>query len=163
MDYVVIVSAVACFLTGIYFWHRNSMPSEEVLNRVFDGIKTVQVQALKNVIPLENADQLTGFDEKKMSEQTMCVDGMIRFIYTVEEHSDGYLHTVSSQLVKPRSRKYQVQCMLFVMITLNSQLERAGLNPETVKFDISESEMGTQYIEMLLSPQQNSEFEKMLA
>jgi hypothetical protein len=86
----------------------------------------------------------------------MTLEGTIRFVYTVEQQDGGFMHLVSSQLKRPKGKKYQVQCMLVVMLVLNRQLGQAGIRQEDMKFEIDESALGTQYVGMLLNADQQA-------
>jgi hypothetical protein len=70
------------------------------------------------------------------------------------------VHVVSSQLLKPKPEKYQIQCMLLAMLTLNQCLTDAEIDPNSVEFDIDRSATGTHYVAMSLSREQH---EKMMA
>ncbi len=100
--------------------------------------------------------ELRGFDERAALNRTVTVNETIRFVYTVEQRDSSFVHLVSSQLRRPRGKKYQVECMLVVMLVLNRQLAQAGIEQEEVKFEISESALGTHYVGMVLNAEQHA-------
>lgn len=131
-----------------------------MFGEVRTAILDLQRVASQNIIPLEQAQKVTGIDQEQMLRQTRQVCETIRYIYTVEESQDGVVHTISSQLLKPKPEKYQVQCMLIAMLTLNQCLEDSGIDPKSVEFNIDRSATGTHYVAMLLP---RDKHEQMLA
>jgi hypothetical protein len=129
-------------------------PSITMFRQIGETLRTLQQRALKNIRPEAQAGEMRGLDLDAMQNQTLTVAGTIRFVYTVEKHSRGLVHMVSSQLCKPKRRKYQVQCMLTIMLHLSRQLSGAGIKSDDVKFEVTESELGTQYVAMLVSLEQ---------
>ena len=130
-------------------------PSVAMFQQIRETVTALQRIAASNVLPATGGEHVTGFSGERMMRQTARLDETIRFVYTVEEHERGFLHAVSSQLLRRKPQKYQLQCMLVVMLTLNQQLGDAGIEQEDVQFDISRSELGTHCVAMLLSPDQH--------
>ena len=93
-----------------------------------------------------------------MARQTGTVQDALRFVYTVERSDQGMLHVISSQLLKRRSQKYQVQATAVVMLLLTQRMRKSGLKEEDVSIDLSESELGTQYVQMRLSSAHHEQF-----
>ena len=151
----VIPAVVVITVIVIFYRKRSGGPSVQTLGRITDAIMTIQRVAVRNVFPQSKSGAITGINEKQMASQTAIVDDTIRFIYTVEEDEEDYLHIVSSQLVKRKRRRYQIEAMLIVLLALQRQLKECGVKPENVEFDIQESELGTQYVMMKLNEKQN--------
>ena len=139
-------------------WFRENTPSEAIFGLINRGLRKLQAKALRNILPEQEAGKAVGFNVRRMEAQTITLQNVVRFVYTVERQGGGFLHVVSSQLIRRKSRKYQVQCTAAVMLLLNQQLAEAGMNREDVEFDIEESEMGTQYVCMLLGPNEHRQF-----
>jgi len=150
-----IPAVVVIIVIVIVYRKRSGGPSVEAFQRITDAIMTIQRVAVRNVLPQTKSGAITGINEKQMESQTAIVDDTIRFIYTVERDEEDYLHIVSSQLVKRKRRKYQIESMLIVMLAFQRQLPECGIKPENVEFDIQESELGTQYVMMKLNEKQN--------
>ena len=139
-------------------WFRENTPSEAMFGLIHQGLRKLQVKVLRNILPEQQPGKAVGFNVKRMEDQTITLQNLIRFVYTVERQGDGFLHVISSQLIRRKSQKYQVQCTALVMLLLTRQLTEAGMNQEDVEFDIENSEMGTQYVCMLLDPSQHQQF-----
>ena len=133
-------------------------PSLAMFRAIEDGISRIQTAALRRVLPEQPEDGVKGFDREAMVEQTIRLQETIRFVYTVEQREDGFGHTVSSQLLKRKGRKYHLQCMLVVILILNRQLSNAGINQDDVAIGVDQSGLGTLYVHMSLSPEQHERF-----
>lgn len=158
MEYVVAgVVALVAAAVGVVLWRRHNAPSAAMFAAIDQTVRELQRKALRNVLPEQKEGEVAGFDEKKMRDQTASLHDVIRFVYTVEHQQDGFLHVVSSQLKRARSKKYQIQCMLVVMLVFSRELAESGVEQEDVKFQIDESELGTQYVCMLLTPDQHDQ------
>lgn len=143
--FVVIATSVAYFLM-----RDGSTPPVAMFGEVRTAILDLQRVASQNIFPLEQTQKVTGIDQEQMLRQSRRVCETIRYVYTVEESEDGVVHTISSQLLKPKPEKYQVQCMLIAMLTLNECLKESGIDPKSVEFNIDRSATGTHYVAMLL-------------
>ncbi|HOX05402.1 MAG TPA: hypothetical protein PK280_03290 [Planctomycetota bacterium] len=122
-----------------------------MFGKIGDAVSKLQLRAAKNIFPYTPGEEIRGFNPDAMQDLTICVEDTIRFVYTIEKHPQGLVHIISSQLCKPKSKKYHVQCMLVVMASLLRQIGDAGINQNEVKFEITESDLGTQYVNMLVS------------
>ncbi|MHA2218769.1 MAG: tetratricopeptide repeat protein [Candidatus Hodarchaeales archaeon] len=157
MQPLLITAIIVSVVITIALWLRKRGPSVAMMGRIDKALRTVQKQAAANILPASDEGEALSLDVKTMQKQTITVANTIRFIYTVEEHPEGLLHMVSSQLIKSRSKKYQVECMVFVTIVLRQfQFEEAGIKQDDVKLNIFETEMGTQYVSMLLTSDQHN-------
>ena len=154
-----ILAGIALLLiAGFILWRRGNTPSVAMFRAIDEGIRQLQRNALNNILPEHTEGSAKGFDPDAMTGQTVRLHDTIRFIYTVEHHQQGFLHVVSSQLLRAKSRKYHIQCMLVAMLVLNSQLAESGIKQDDVTFDVDQSELGTQYVCMLLPPPQHQQF-----
>lgn len=142
---VVIVCALAFFLI-----RRGATPPAAMFGEIRTAILDLQHIASQAVLPLEATQTVAGIDQDQMLRQSCHIRETIRYVYTIEESENGLVHTISSQLLKPKPEKYQVQCMLIAMLTLNQRLEESGIDPKSVEFNIDRSETGTHYVAMLL-------------
>jgi hypothetical protein len=133
---------------------RNATPSVAMFRAIDRGIQDVQRNAFHNVLP-DRKGEIRCFDEEAMRNQMLVLNETIRFVYTVEQRDSGFVHLVSSQLKRPKGEKYQVECMLVVMLVLNRQLAQVGIKQDEVKFEIQKSELGTHYVAMLLNTEQH--------
>ena len=158
-----------------------STPSVLMFQQVRDAILSLQAIAATQVTTANEVGKFQGMSQTEMERQTQRVQDTIRFVYTIEKDNGHFIHTVSSQMIARKPEKYQIQCMLVVMLTLNQQLETAGIDPKAVQFEVSRPntgiryvsielgeptkqgqaetaklEMGTHYVTMVLSPEQNS-------
>ncbi len=154
----IITIAVTIILTVAWVvFRRRSTPPVELFGKIRSEILNLQRIASANILSLHQAQKLTGFDQNQMLRQSCHVAETIRYVYTIEESENGLIHTISSQMLKRKNEKYQVQCMLIAMLTLNQSLEAAGIDPKTVEFNIDRSVTGTHYLEMLLSQAQHDQ------
>jgi len=128
----------------------DNMPSSGTMGLIAKNILELRARAVRHIFA-EGAES----DIEVMNGLTARVSDAIRFIYTIEHFKGGLLHTVSSQLVCAKPREYQIQCMLIVMLTFNRELELTGISADDVELGIEESDLGTQYLRMLLSPEQH--------
>ena len=142
---VVIAGAIVFFVV-----RRGATPPAAMFAEIRTAILDLQRIASQNVFPIEQRQKVTGSDQDQMLRQSCHVRDTIRYVYTVEETESGLVHTISSQLLKPNPEKYQVQCMLVAVLTLNQCLEESGIDPKSVEFDIDRSATGTHYVAMLL-------------
>lgn len=161
MQTFLILLGIVAVVAALYWWYWNGGTlSSAMFGEIQDTIVRLQQAAAENVMPLEKGDHLTGINEEKMARQSSHVGQSIRFVYTIEESPTGLVHVVSSQLLRPLPQKYQVQCMLVAMLTLNRQLSDSGTDPQEVEFDIDQSVTGTQYVTMSVTREQH---DRMLA
>jgi len=152
---VIIVGIVVLGLIAFVVARNSATPSVAMFQRIRETVLALQKTAALNVQPITDGEHVTGFSEERMMRQTANVNETIRFVYTIEQHEEGFLHMVSSQLLQPKPQKYQIQCMLVVMLTWNQQLGDAGIQQQDVQFDVSQSELGTHYVAMVLRPEQH--------
>jgi non-ribosomal peptide synthetase component E (peptide arylation enzyme) len=158
---MIIVIAISIILVvALLAFRRGSTPPVEMFGQIRSEILDLQRIASANILSLKQAEKLTGFDQDQMLRQSRHVAETIRYVYTIEEAENGLIHTISSQMLKRKNEKYQVQCMLIAMLTLNQSLEAAGIDPKTVEFNIDRSVTGTHYLEMLIS---QSKHDQMMA
>jgi len=161
MQTFLILLGVVVVIAALYWWYsRGATLSAAMFDEIRDTILRLQQAAAENVFPLEKGNHLTGIHEEKMARQSSHVGPLIRFVYTIEESPTGLVHVISSQLLRPMPEKYQVQCMLVAMLTLNRQLSDSGTDPQEVEFDIEQSVTGTQYVMMSVTQEQH---DRMLA
>lgn len=152
--YIALAVAIACVVG--FFWIRSrANPSVAMLGEIQWAVLDLQIAASRNIVPIERSDKITGFDEEEMDRQCRRVGGMLQFIYTISESEAGMEHLVSSRLLKRKPEKYQVQCMLFVILTLNRRLADAGIDPKSVEFSVDRSDLGTHYVGLTLSRDQH--------
>jgi hypothetical protein len=153
MWYIIPALAVIVVVAAVVRRSR-ATPSVAMFQAIDRGILDLQRKAIANVIPDQHGE-IRGFDEQAARGSTVTLEQTIRFVYTVEQREGSFGHIVSSQLKRPKGKKYQIQCMLVVMLVLNRQLERSGIKPDNVKFEIDESALGTQYVVMILTAEQH--------
>jgi hypothetical protein len=158
MNPFLIAGVIVGVVIVIVLWRRNSGPSVIMFEKIDKAIRAVHKPAMDNVRPSSDEGEARGFDESAMQKQIITVADSIRFIYAVEKIPEGFLHTVSSQLQESKNKKYHIQCMLVVMLTLNRRLAEVGIKGDDVKFDVNESAVGTQYVSMLLTSEQHQRF-----
>ena len=150
----VVAGVAVIIIVGAIIRKSRATPSVAMFHAIERGILDLQRKALADVLP-DQQREIRGFAEKAALGHTVTLKETIRFIYTVEQREGGFMHLVSSQLKQPRGKKYQMQCMLVVILVLNRQLEQAGIKQDDVKFDIDESAVGTQYVGMILTAEQH--------
>jgi hypothetical protein len=148
---IITIVVVTIPLVAWLVLRRGSTPPVEMFEQVRRAILDLQKVAAENILQLEQAQKLTGFDQNQMLRQSCHVAETIRYVYTIEEAENGLIHTISSQMLKRKNEKYQVQCMLIAMLTLNQSLEAAGIDPKSVEFQVNRSVMGTHYLAMFTS------------
>ncbi|MDP6358532.1 MAG: hypothetical protein QF473_25650 [Planctomycetota bacterium] len=124
--------------------------------RLEKALPEIQHHAVRNITKPGNPVSFEAIESLK--PQTAVIKDSIRFIYTVEHQDDSYLHTVSSQLTSDKPQRFHVEGTLMVMLLLNRQLTAAGFDAEEIKLDLDKSDMGTHFIELLLTPQQQQNF-----
>ncbi|MCU0709006.1 MAG: hypothetical protein MUF23_11995 [Pirellula sp.] len=156
---IMIAVLVGCVVAYLLL-RRGTTPPAAMFAEIRSAILELQGVASKNVFTVEQSQKMTGIDQDRMHQQTCRVRDTIRYVYTIEESATGMVHVVSSQLLKPKPEKYQIQCMLLAMLTLNQCLTDAEIDPNSVEFDIDRSATGTHYVAMSLSREQH---EKMMA
>jgi hypothetical protein len=154
---IITIAIIVILTVSWVVFRRRSTPPVELFGQIRSAILDLQRIASANILSLQQAQKLTGFDQDQMLRQSCHVGDTIRYVYTIEEAQDGLVHTISSQMLKKKNEKYQVQCMLIAMLTLNQSLEAAGIDPKTVEFNIDRSVTGTHYLEMLLSRAQHDQ------
>ncbi len=152
-----IVAAVVLVVIVIAV-RRARSPSVRVFGEIDAGLVRIQRHAIGNVASATDDGTIRPLSVAEMRESSFNVDRTISFAYTAEQREGGYLHLVSSKLMKPRPAKYQVECMLVAMLVLNRELEQAGLGSDDVGLGVDESETGTQYISLELTPEQHDLF-----
>ena len=149
-----LVAGVMLVVVVVLIRRNASTPSLAMWSSITSGIRELQQVALKHILPARTGE-IRGFDEKAFASQVITLKDTISFVYRVEEEDSGFVHIVSSKLKRDKGKKYQIECMLVVMMELNRALSEVGIVPADVKFDIEESEVGTQYIAMHLTADQN--------
>jgi predicted Zn finger-like uncharacterized protein len=83
-------------------------------------------------------------------------------VYTITTNQDGeYFHTISGKGLAKQKRKHVAENMLFLMMVLMEQFKQANFG-EDVKFQLDESELGTQYVGFLLNTEQQGVFEEVV-
>ena len=125
---------------------RGATPPAAMFGEIHTAILDIQQVASRNILPLEQSQNVTGIDQDQMQRQSCRVRETIRYVCTIAESENGLVHTISSQLLRPKPEKYQVQCMLIAMLTLNQCLEESGIDPKSVEFNIARSATGTHYV-----------------
>lgn len=158
MGIIVVLVLVVVVAGFVIHSRRQAVPSAQMFASINDSLRLVQQKASAAPFSDRQAKELHGMNAAtmgKMQDQTVVVNGTIRLIYTVEEKPEGFLHVISSQMVKSRPAKYHISCMLVVMLVLNQQLAEAGIDANDVKFGMEESELGTRYVNMLLTADQH--------
>jgi hypothetical protein len=151
-----LVAGVVLVVVVLVVRRNARTPSLAMWTSITGGIRGLQRIALQHILPGRTGD-IRGFDEKALASQAITLQDTVSFVYTVEEEDGGFLHIVSSKLKRDKDKKYQVECMLVVMMELNRILSEVGVVQEDVKFDIEESEVGTQYVAMHLTASQNDQ------
>ncbi len=151
MEYLIPISIIIVIVIAVALSRRGGTPSVEMFAKINKAVRDLQCHAAQKIMPAKEPGKMTGFDERKMQDLTVTIDNVIRLAYTMEHYEEGILHTISSQLTCRKPRKYQIECMLVVMLTLNEELTEAGVNHDEVKFEITESELGTHYVGMHLN------------
>ena len=149
------IVAVLAVIGYFLFFRSGKTPSVAMFGGIEGTLMQLQRHAFNNVVSPKTAKNPSEAEMQKMMQQTGTIHNLVRFIYSIENHEEGFLHVISSQLIGKKSQEFHVQCMLFVMLTLTRQLEEFGINEKDVSFDINESDSGTQYLYMLLNPQQH--------
>ncbi len=148
-----IIIAICVVIAGALIFllvRRDATPPPAMFEEIRTAILELQRVASQNIFPIEQSRNVTGVDQRQMLRQSCRVRDTIRYVYTIEQSEEGLVHTISSQLTKPKPEKYQVQCMLIAMLTLNQCLEDSGIDPKSVEFNIDRSATGTHYVAMLL-------------
>jgi hypothetical protein len=156
MPYLIAGGVLALVVVIALVLRGGGSPSVLMFQQIREAILSLQAMAATQIVKATDDGKVQGMSQAEMERQTQRVQETIRFVYTIEEDHGHFIHTVSSQLLARKPEKYQVQCMLVVMLTLNQQLEAVGIDPKTVQFDVSRSEMGTHYVAMALSPEHNA-------
>ena len=156
--YYIIGGIIVLLVAGFFIWRLRTTPSVAMFGEIDKAIIRLQRTALNNILPEQTDVAVRDFDTDTMARNIANLHDTIRFIYTVEKHEHGFLHIVSSQLLRPKKQKYHIQCMLIAMMVLSRQLSDSGINQNMVSFDVGQSEFGTQYVLMLLSPQQHEQY-----
>lgn len=156
MPYLIVGGVLAFVVVIALVLRGGGTPSVLMFQQIRDAVFSLQAVAATQIAKATDNGNIQGMSQAEMERQTQRVQETIRFVYTIEEDGSHFIHTVSSQLLARKPEKYQVQCMLVVMLTLNQQLEAAGIDPKSVQFDVSSSEMGTHYVMMALSPEHNA-------
>lgn len=133
---------------------EGEVPTSELMEEIDRDIRSLQLKAGAKVFP-EATEGGGGPEPSAMQDLCATAGGTIRFVYTVERFQGRLLHTLSSQLVADKSKQYHIQCMLVAMMVLQKEVDDAGIKPDDVKFDIAESDRGTQYLRVLLTPDQH--------
>lgn len=151
---IALVIVIGCVVVLLVL-RRGVTPSVAMFAEIRTAILDLQRVASHNIFPAEQCQKLTGFDQEEMLQQSCHVRDAIRYVYTVGECETGLVHVVSSQLLKPKPEKYQIQCMLVAMLTLNQCLADAGIDPKSVEFGIDRSPTGTHYVSMSLTRDQH--------
>lgn len=136
---------------------RGATPPLTLWRLIEEAIPPLQRIALTTILPREAPGHITGFDADAMNRQVVSLHETIRFVYTIEKDAERFVHIVSSQMLRPKPPKFQIECMLVVMLVLNRQLGEAGIKHEDVSFEVNQSELGTHYIYMFLSPAQQEQ------
>ena len=150
MPTIVAISIVTGCVVVFFLLRRGATPPAAMFGEIRTAILKLQRIASQNIFPVEQSQKITGIDQDQKLQQSCHVRETIRYVYTVEETESGVIHTVSSQLLKPKPEKYQVQCMLIAMLTLNQCLAESGIDPKSVEFSIDRSATGTHYVAMML-------------
>lgn len=148
---LIAISVVVVIALAFLLIRREATPPAGMFMEIRAAILDRQRVASQNILPLEQAQKVTGIDRDQMLRQSCHVRETIRYVYTIEESENGLVHTISSQLLKPKPEKYHVQCMLVAMLTLNQCLDESGVDPKSIEFNIDRSATGTHYVAMLLS------------
>ena len=130
---------------------RGATPPAAMFAEIRTATLDLQRVASQNVFPVGQNQKVNGIDQDQMLRQSCRVRDTIRLVYTIKESETGLVHFVSSQLLKPKPEKYQIQCMLVAMLTLNQCLEDAGIDPKSVEFNIDRSATETHYVAMSLT------------
>ena len=156
MYITIAVLAIALAMHAVIFLTKRKHPSAAIHEAIEKAILELQNTAIDNVITEESK----GFDPNLMAKLTVTVKKTLKLIYTVQQHEKGFLHTVSSQLKRTKGENYHIECMLIMMLILQNELELIGINPDDVKLQFDQSELGTLYIEMLLTPGEHNRFSR---
>lgn len=147
---------VTVAMVAVIAWkRRNDRLPATMFAQTDQAIRTIQRSALRTILPRSREGDPPDIDEERMRQCVTTVHRVIRFAYTIEEHPKGFLHTLSSQLIRPKPGKYHVQCMLTAMMVLYRELEESGIRQSEVTIELSESDEGTHYLGMLLNPRQH--------
>lgn len=152
-----LIPAVLLILGAIWWFRSRSSPPASMFVEIRELLREMQKLAAENILPASDGATMAGIDQATMLKHTAQLRKTIRFVYTIEESEAGRTHMVSSQLLLPKPEKYQIQCMLIVMLTMNQCLEEAGIDPQSVSFQIDKSEQGTHYLAMALSEAQHDQ------
>jgi hypothetical protein len=150
------IAAVVFFIAVI--WVRSATtPPPEMFLEIREALLELQQEASQNVEPISASEKIHGIDLDSMPKKMREVRRTIRFVYTIAESQNGLVHTISSQLLKPKSEKYQAQCMIIAMFILNECLGEAGIDLKSIAFEIFRSEIGTHFLEMSLTRDQHQQ------
>lgn len=147
---IVAISVIIACALAFFSIRRGATPPVAMFAEIRTAILALQHVASQNILPLQQTEKVTGIAQDQMLRQSCHVRETIRYVYTIDESENGLVHTISSQLLRPKPEKYQVQCMLIAMLTLNQCLEESGIDPKSVEFNIDRSATGTHYVAMLL-------------
>jgi hypothetical protein len=154
---IIAISVVIACALALLLIRRGATPPAAMFGEIRTAILDPQQIASKNILHLTQAQKVTGIDQNQMLRQSCRVRETIMYVYTIEESENGLVHTISSQLLRPKPEKYQLQCMLIAMLTLNQCLEETGIDQESVEFNNDRSATGTHYVAMLLPRQKHDQ------
>jgi hypothetical protein len=155
----IFVTIAVLIASGIVFFllRRSTAPPAAMFAEIRTAILDLQRVASQNIFLVGQTHKLNGIDQDHMLRQSCHVRETIRYVYTIEESESGFVHVISSQLLKPKPEKYQIQCMLIAMLTLNQCLADSSIDPKSVEFNIDRSATGTHYVAMSLTRQQHDQ------
>ena len=156
MYITIAVITIALVIHAVMFLTKLKHPSTAMYDAIAGAIIELQNTAIENVIAGENQ----GFDPDLMTKLTTTVKKTLRLIYTVEQQEERFLHTVSSQLKCNKGENYHIECMLIMMLILQNELELIGTNTDEVELQFDQSELGTLYLEMLLTQGEQNRFSR---
>lgn len=156
---VAVVAVVLGICALLAYRSLRSRMSTRHIQELSAGLLTLQRRAFKNVMsPPDEGHRLPSRKDLQQSHFNTCQQFGI--VYTIAHENGSYIHTISGK-APGRPRKFVIESMLILILELTRQFEEAGYqfdeagHGDSPKLNIAESELGTQFIELLLTPEQH--------
>lgn len=127
------------------------------------GFTRIQHNAFQYIGTASERQDVRAPTDAELEGQVFQTCAGLSLAYTIERDGGEYVHHVSAK-APGRSRKFVIDEMLLVMADLMVQFKACGFSENSQpKFDIAESDLGTQHLEFRLSQAQHEALAAVIA
>ena len=156
MWWIILVAAVVIIVLIYAVKNRGTEEDFDELNK---GFLRIQKNAFNNIGVEDDSSGISPPTSDELDKQAFQTSNRFSVFYTISRDANNqYSHVISGKPLQKTRQKAVIENMLFLMLVLTQQFEKAGFSDD-VKLNIDASELGTHFIEFSLDLEQQEAFQ----